>query len=479
MTTEPSRAPLYAAAFVLAVDTAGAGHLLPGLELATNAPPRGSSWFVSIYMLGALLGGPLFAGVATKRGRIAVLAACIGAFAFASVVVGLSSSFPLTLAGRFVQGLAGSPVMPLGAAHLAALAPEGKKGRGLGLLSLSYSAGFLAGMALVSLFLLFSFRLAFLFTGALAAVIAAAILRLAPAPTFRERPSPEVSTIAGWFVALTLVSLAVNHVTVDKASFMAMAPMHRWAVRTAEVAALPAVVLFAWRDRKAAAPLLPRDLFFSRIGLASASLSIAAGIGQASVVVLPACGMLELGVSAAASGPLLIPIVVGGLGTNVLASARLDRWGPKPFLGAGVFLIGLGDIVTACFGTNFVAFELGALFLGVGVSAMSSGALRYLATLHGAVEEVDAQQAAVSLLTNVGVLVGTSLWGAIVTTSAGAKVETVRSGLLAMTGVLLPLSLGVFLLASPRSRSVASGEPLLRKPLGSGRGGHRDRGVRR
>lgn len=443
MSTQPSLAPLYGAAFVLAVDTAGAGHLLPGLELATHAPPRGASWFISIFMLGALLGAPLLARIATTRGRTRVLAASLATFALASFVVGLSSSYPLTLGARFVQGFAGSPVMPLGAAHLSALAPTGKKGRGLGLLSLSYSGGFLAGMAFVSLFLLVSFRLAYLFTGTLASITAAAVARLPAArgaAAEPHRPSPEVTTILGWFLALALLAFAVNQASVDDAHIIGIA----------RFAAVPALAAFVWRDRTVRAPLLPRDLFHSRAGIASAALALAAGVGQASVVLLPTCGMAELGVSAAASGPLLLPIVLGGLGTNLLASARLDRWGPKPFLAAGLLGMALGNLVTAWLGTGIVLFELGALLLGAGVSAMSSGALRYLATLHGAPDDADANQAAISLLTNVGVLFGGSLWGAIVPSSAGVGVAAVRGGLLVLTAALVPLSLGVLLVPSRR-----------------------------
>jgi MFS family permease len=147
--------------------------------------------------------------------------------------------------------------------------------------------------------------------------------------------------------------------------------------------------------------------------------------------------MAGLGVSAAASGPLLGPIVIGGLSANLLASARLDSWGPAPFLGCGVGLMALGNLVTAFLGTHVAGFELGTLLLGAGVSSMSSGALRYLATLYGTSHDIEANQAAVSLLTNVGVLLGGSVWGAFVASSA-APVAVIRLGLLAMTVALVP-----------------------------------------
>lgn len=436
-----SLAPLYGAAFVLAVDSAGAGHLFPALEEATRPPPGGASWFLSIYMLGALLGAPLLARVASRHGRTKVLAIAIGAFSVASFVVGLSSSYPLTLTARFLQGLAGSPIMPLGAAHLSASAAPGTKGKGLGIHSLSYSGGFLAGMAFVSLFLLVSFRLAYFFTGAIAAVVAILVARLPSTNATSNLDAPHVlhvkgppatASIVGWFVALALLSLAVNRTRLPGA------PPH-----LAEIVAAVAIGFFLWSDRRAAAPLLPRSLLRSRPGIASVALALAAGLGQASVVLLPTCGIVQLGVSAAASGPLLVPIIVGGLGANLLVSARLDRWGPRVFLGAGIAAIVAGDVVIALFGTSLVPFEIGALFLGSGVSAMSSGALRYLATLHGPADDADANQAAVSLLTNVGLLVGGALWGAIVPSAVGIAATTIRAGLFVLAATLLPLAFGV------------------------------------
>jgi predicted MFS family arabinose efflux permease len=140
----------------------------------------------------------------------------------------------------------------------------------------------------------------------------------------------------------------------------------------------------------------------------------------------------------------LSPLVVGGVAANVLASARLDRWGPKPFLASGVLAIATGNLVTALLGQNLIAFELGALLLGTGVSSLSSGALRQLATLYGGPADAEANQAAVSLLTNVGVLLGASLWGALVP-SASADVPTIRLGLLALTVALVPVSFGLLL----------------------------------
>lgn len=443
----PSAAPLFGAAFVLAVDAAGTGHLLAALESATHAPPRGGSWFITMFVLGALVGAPLLARTAERSGRVHVLRSALVGFALATAVVGLSSSFALTLFARFSQGFAGSAIVPLAAAHLTqTTASTGGAGRSVSLLTLSYSAGFVAGIVFVSLFLLVSFRSAYFFTATLAGGAAAAMGSLRESPT-STRDGPSLVRLVAWLIALGLTAFALNHATLSHGELEAMPTLHRLAVRTAEVAAGPALVLFAWYDGRATPSLLPADSFRSRGGIASACLALVAGLGQASVVVLPTCAMAMLGVSAAASGPLLVPVLVGGVAANVLAAARLDRWGPIPFLTSGAALVTAGNLITAKLGEHFVAFEAGALVLGAGVSLLSSGALRHLAASYGSPDDANARQAAISLLTNVGLMGGSALWGATLATVSGA--EGARAGLLTLAWAEVPLAAGLLLLKAP------------------------------
>lgn len=412
-TSPASAAALYAAAFVLAVDASGAGHLLPALAETTGASARDASWFITAYMLGALLGAPLLARAASRHGRVRVLVAALVVFAGACLVVAASSSYALTVSGRFAQGFAAAPVLPLAAAHLTATVPEAHRGRSVAGLSLAYGGGFVAGIAFVSLFLLASFRLAFAFTALLALGVARAVHGVPdPSGATRDR-GPGAALVAAWLASLSALAFALNRLSA-----------------TALLVAVPLVALFAWLHARSEAPLLPRALFTSRPGVALAMLSGAAGLGQAAIVVLPTCAMTRLGVSAAASGPMLVPVVVGGLGANVLASARLDRWGPRPMLALGVAGLVAGDLVVVATGARVFGFELGALLVGVGASALSSGALRILATRFGAPEEANARQAAVSLLTNLGLMIGGALWGAVV--QGRAPVDAVTTGMAAL-----------------------------------------------
>lgn len=441
------------AALVLGMDSAAAGHLFPALEIAARAPAGGASWFLTLSMLGAVASAPLVAGAAARVGRLRLLAGALFVFGLASVVVGLSSSFLVTLLARFALGGAGAAVMPLAAAQLSADGKATTRGQRQARLSLWYSAGFLIGMATVSLFLLVTFRLAFFFTGALAWVAAALV---GARPHYVSEPeSVAVSPyrVAAWVVVLSITAFALNQSAMTSSYRATVGPVYRVVVVVAQAIAAPALLLFVWSDRSSRISVFPRALLHSKVGFATAVLALATGIGQACVVVLPACAMAKLGVSAAATGPLLGPVVVGGLGANLLASSKLDLLGPKPLLSGGLLLSAMGNLTVGLLGSRWVGFEAGAFLIGVGVSLMSSGALRHLATIYGRPSDSNSDLAGVSMLTNVGILLGGTLWGAVARNANTP--DLVNAGLFGITSALVPLSLALFFIPQIRVRVVS------------------------
>jgi MFS family permease len=441
-TVATPRLPFYAGAFVLALDAGSAGHLLPGLQAATGVGAREASWFVTGFMLAMLFGAPLQGLLAGRFGRARVLAASLLLFAIGGVLVGLTTRFELAVAGRAAQGFAGAGIMALGAAHLADTAAPGRAGHSVSLLSFAYWGGFVSGIVFASLWLLVSFRLAYLFTAVLALVAAISLARVPETRPERVRTRSvqnggSVLTIGLW--ALTLGCAAIAVTNVDRSGRGSSTP-----VLIAQLLAVPALLVFLWTDGRFGAALLPSGLFRSRHGLALTGLALCAGLGQAAIIMLPSVAIGWLGVPPAASGPLMVPVLAGGLGTSVLASARLDRWGAWPFLVGGAGAIILGGAVIASAGRAFLAFEAGALLFGTGVGLLSSGALRIFAQAEARSAEADLRQAAVSLLTNVGLMLGAALWGASVGGAAFAH-DPLRAGLVALTVASVPLGALVFL----------------------------------
>lgn len=107
-------------------------------ELATSA-------FMSINMVGAILAAPVAGALSDRFGRrrpLVVGALLVDAACFLALTLPLS--FPVFMAVRFAEGCAHIFALSLVLAHATALAPEGKRGRVMGVVG----AGLLLGVAL-------------------------------------------------------------------------------------------------------------------------------------------------------------------------------------------------------------------------------------------------------------------------------------------------------------------------------------------
>lgn len=107
-------------------------------ELATSA-------FMSINMVGAILAAPIAGAISDRFGRrrpLVVAALLVDAACFLALTLPLGFSLFMTV--RFIEGCAHIFALSLVLAHATALAPEGKRGRVMGVVG----AGLLLGVAL-------------------------------------------------------------------------------------------------------------------------------------------------------------------------------------------------------------------------------------------------------------------------------------------------------------------------------------------
>ncbi|GLW73454.1 MFS transporter [Kitasatospora phosalacinea] len=146
--------------------------VLPALGADLGVGESAAGQAVTVYAVGtALTAIPLTAATAAWR-RKRLLLSATGAFAVANTVTALSSSYPLTLAARFLAGVAAGLAWALLAGYARRLAPVHLQGRAIAVvmtgipvaLSLGVPAGtFLAGAT--------DWRVAFLAMTALALVV--------------------------------------------------------------------------------------------------------------------------------------------------------------------------------------------------------------------------------------------------------------------------------------------------------------------
>jgi EmrB/QacA subfamily drug resistance transporter len=87
------------------------------------------SWIVSAYFLTATATTPLYGKIADIHGRRPTLFVAVAIFVVGSVICGLSSSLPMLIFGRAVQGLGGGGLTALAQTVIADLVPPRERGK--------------------------------------------------------------------------------------------------------------------------------------------------------------------------------------------------------------------------------------------------------------------------------------------------------------------------------------------------------------
>ncbi len=147
-----ARSPRAAFAGIFAVtllSLMGVGAVLPVIPHYVRGPlGRGDFWVgvaIGAFALTALAGRPLAGRVADRRGRRPVVAAGAALAAIGGLMYLLPLGLPGLLAARLVLGLGEGAVFTAGATWVVDLAPEGRRGRVIGLYGLAVWSGLSLG----------------------------------------------------------------------------------------------------------------------------------------------------------------------------------------------------------------------------------------------------------------------------------------------------------------------------------------------
>lgn len=395
-------APLGSAALA-GFDAGAIGFVLPAMRSATGAGAQLASWLLSAFVAATLVAVPVAAILARRRPAARLLRGCLMLAAAAGAAAAAAPGIEPVLLARVLQGLAHGPLLPLAAAVLVTRAPALRHGRVLGLLSLAYGLAYLAAMVGTPFLLAWGWRAAFALCAVLA--LASALLPL-PAPAM---PSAHAAPAA-----------SVGSAPPADTSAKGLAGTHPQAPGPSPPAAP------VWR------------LFVGRPMRAIAALALGTGLGQAVLVWLPTLAILRIGLSPQASVWPMLALVAGGLSATALVTWRLDRLGARPLVAAGAALAMAGLGLAAAAPASGLVFAAAAAALGFGVTALCGGPLRYAAARALPLSEQGPAQGAVAWLTNLGVLAGSLLLGAVAGSGAGGGPAAAQAVL--VVGALMAVS---------------------------------------
>jgi predicted MFS family arabinose efflux permease len=152
----PPLTALTTAAFVTVLTEALPAGVLPAMSADLGVSESATGQAVTIYAIGTAVSAiPLSAATATWRRKRLLLAGVVG-FAVANTVTAASTLYPLTMAARFVAGVAAGVVWALLAGYARRMAPDHQQGKAIAIvmagiplaLSLGIPAGTFLGAAL-------------------------------------------------------------------------------------------------------------------------------------------------------------------------------------------------------------------------------------------------------------------------------------------------------------------------------------------
>jgi EmrB/QacA subfamily drug resistance transporter len=347
------------------LDSTAVTVALPAIGRDLGSGLSGLQWTVTGYTLALasliLLGGSL----GDRYGRRRVFLIGVGWFAAASLLCGLAQDTGQLVAARAFQGIGGALLAPGSLALIQSSFRPADRARAIGVWSsLSGIAGLIGPFLGGLLVDVVSWRLVFLVN----VPVAAAIIAVAG----KHVPESRDPAHHGRFDVLGAVLGAAALAGVTYALIAAGEDPTRPDVAVSAVIGVATGIGFVVRERRAADPMLPPQLFADRqfTGANLATLAVYAGLGGAMLFLVLQLETV-LGYGATAAGAALVPTIVIITLLSPRAGALAQRIGPRLPMTVGPLLTAAGALwLAGVDGSRPYAVEVlpGSVLQGLGMA---------------------------------------------------------------------------------------------------------------
>jgi EmrB/QacA subfamily drug resistance transporter len=387
---------LFVGVLMGALDIAIVGPALPAIQASFGVDDRALAWVFTIYVLANLVGTPLMAKLSDRAGRRSIYVLDVALFAAGSLVVALSPTFGVLLAGRAIQGLGAGGIFPVASAVIGDTFPVEKRGSALGLIGAVFGIAFLVGPILGGIILYaLNWHWLFLINLPIAAVLIAAAMRLLPSTRPQVRRPFDWAGMIVLAVLLTALSYGLNQLDTANLSASIASP------------------------QRAKDPVLHLSLFSQRQMALVNVFAALSGLAEAAVVFVPALLVAAFGVPESTSSFMLLPVVLVMAIGSPLAGRTLDRTGSRTVVLIGTSVLAVGLLMVGALPISLVLFYVAGAMVGLGLSWLLGAPLRYIMLNEAPRSQRAAAQAALALSTRVGQLIGGALVGAIAASRGG------------------------------------------------------------
>ncbi len=299
-------------------------------------------WLTTAYLLATTIVMPVYGKFGDVLGRRNLFLIAIALFTVASVGCAFAGDFTQLILWRAVQGLGGGGLMILSQAIIADIVPASERGKYLGPLGAVFGLSAIGGPLLGGFFVdHLTWQWAFYINipvGIAAFTIAWFTLKL---PSKKATQPIDILGVV-FLSAFTTCLIFFTDFGGDAE--------HGWTSSTTWAfggGMLVAAIAFVMVEARAKDPIIPLSLFKNRTFVNATLIGLTLGLGMFSAIgFVPTFLQMSSGTSAAASGLLMLPMMVGLIGTSIISGIAITRTGRyKMFPIAGTVLVALAMIL--------------------------------------------------------------------------------------------------------------------------------------
>ncbi|GAA0431767.1 MDR family MFS transporter [Leifsonia naganoensis] len=380
-------------------------------------------WITTAYILATTIVMPVYGKLGDVLGRRWLFIAAIAIFTAASIGCAFAGDFWTFVVFRAMQGLGGGGLMILSQAIIADIVPANERGKYLGPLGAIFGLSAVAGPLLGGFFVdHLTWQWAFYINipvGIAALVIALFALTL---PSKRATNPIDILGILFLSIATTCLIFFTDFGG-DKDHGWGSFATWAWGIGM-----LLAAVAFVIAEARAKDPIIPLSLFKNPIFINATAIGLALGIGMfAAIGFVPTFLQMSSGTSAAASGLLMIPMMVGLIGTSIVSGMAITKTGKYklyPILGTIITGIAMVCMTTLAASTPIWLICVYLFIFGAGLGLIMQVVVLVVQNA------VPAAQIGTATSTNnyfreVGAALGTAVFGTLFTTRLSENLKDV------------------------------------------------------
>jgi EmrB/QacA subfamily drug resistance transporter len=389
-------------------------------------------WLTTAYLLATTIVMPVYGKFGDVLGRRRLFLVAIALFTIASVGCAFAGDFTQLILWRAVQGLGGGGLMILSQAIIADIVPASERGKYLGPLGAVFGLSAIGGPLLGGFFVdHLTWQWAFYINipvGIAAFAIAWFTLKLP-----NKKATQPIDVLGVLFLsAFTTCLIFFTDFGGDAE--------HGWTSLTTWAfggGMLVAAIAFVIVEARAADPIIPLSLFKNRTFVNATLIGLTLGLGMFSAIgFVPTFLQMSSGTSAAASGLLMLPMMVGLIGTSIISGIAITRTGRyKMFPIVGSVLVAVAMILMTTLTADTPIWLICAFLFVFGAGL---GLIMQVVVLV-AQNSVNPSMVGTATSTNnyfreVGASLGVAVFGAMFTTRLTENLTTVFTGAGASAG---------------------------------------------